>query len=186
MKIVKSKELKEATLKGPFYDILDEQRLNEKDPRYCGCASLSLLNAILFLKEKYLVDDGLTPFDELIKIKAITKENGTSITPENFLNYLEKTDYFYTCHTLVVNPNAMVPKVFLNIFLKRIQKSFAFILMEIPRNGSSVASNDANHVSFIHYLNGEIYFDGLRVNLDFLLKIFYFSKTTTLMFFTPR
>lgn len=39
-----------------------------------------------------------------------------------------------------------------------------------------------NHASFVHSEDGEVYYDGLRVDLHFLLRAFYFSKPTTLIF----
>ena len=89
-----------------------------------------------------------------------------------------------SCRMLVMNPNGMNEEVFLKIFLNRlIQGNLVLAMMEIPDQNGEPAKNILNHASFVHGEDGEVYFDGLRVDLNFLLRAFYFSKPTTLIFF---
>ena len=76
----------------------------------------------------------------------------------------------------------MNEEVFLRIFLPRIyQGNVAIVMMEIPEKSGAPAKNIINHASFIHCEGNEIYFDGLRADLNFLIRAFYYSRPTTLV-----
>lgn len=184
MKIVDVEELHNLEYDGPLYLVLDKTKQNESDPRACGCASLALLNSILFLKEKMNIQDGQTIYGEMRRIQKLTKEEKNAVLPENMLSFIEKHSVFNSCRLLVMNPNGMLADVFFKIFLRRLTEgSVALVMMEIPAKKNDRARNVLNHVSFVHSKDGEVYFDGLRVTLDFLLRAFYFSTPTTLMIF---
>jgi glycine cleavage system protein P-like pyridoxal-binding family len=85
---------------------------------------------------------------------------------------------------VAVNPNGMNEEVFLRIFLRRLADGdLVLAMMEIPDKNGDLAKDILNHASFVHAEEGDVYFDGLRVDFNFLLQAFYFSKPTTLIFF---
>lgn len=184
MKIVEVNELKDPACEAPFYNIIDKTKSGEPDPRACGCASIALLNSILMLKKRLKVSDNLTPFDELKIVQEMTDEQDNGVSPENFLEFIDQHPIFNSCRMLVMNPNAMDEEVFLRIFLRRLyQGNIAIVMMEVPEKSGAPATDVLNHVSFIHCEGDEIYFDGLRTDLNFLIRAFYYSRPTTLVFF---
>jgi hypothetical protein len=184
MKIVEVNELKDPGCEAPFYNIIDKTKLGEADPRACGCASIALLNAILILKKRLKIRDNLTPFDELRHVQEMTDEQDNGVRPENVLEFVDQHPIFNSCRMLVMNPNAMNEEIFLRIFLRRLyQGNIAIAMMEVPEKAGTPATDVLNHVSFIHCEGEEIYFDGLRINLNFLIRAFYYSRPTTLVFF---
>ena len=184
MKIVEVNDLKDPTCEAPFYNIIDKTKTGEPDPRACGCASIALLNAILMLKKRLKINDNLTPFDELKNVQEMTDERDNGVSPENFLEFIDQHPIFNSCRMLVMNPNAMDEEVFLRIFLRRLyQGNVAIVMMEVPEKSGAPATDVLNHVSFIHCVGDEIYFDGLRADFNFLISAFYYSRPTTLVFF---
>jgi hypothetical protein len=184
MKIVEVNELKDPACEAPFYSIIDKTKSGEPDPRACGCASIALLNAILMLKKRLKISDNLSPFDELKIVQEMTDEQDNGVKPENFLEFIDQHAIFNSCRMLVMNPNAMNEEVFLRIFLRRLyQGNVAIVMMEVPEKSGAPATDVLNHVSFIHCEGDEIYFDGLRADLNFLIRAFYYSRPTTLVFF---
>lgn len=184
MKIVNINELKDPACEAPFYAIIDKTKAGELDPRACGCASLALLNMILIFKKRLKISDNLTPFDELKNIQEMTNEQANGISPENFLEFIDQHSIFNSCRMLAMNPNAMNEEIFLRIFLRKLyQGNVAVVMMEIPEKSGAPATDVLNHVSFIHSEGEDIYFDGLRADLNFLIRVFYYSRPTTLLFF---
>ena len=184
MKIVEVNELKDPACEAPFYNIIDKTKSGEPDPRACGCACIALLNAILILKKRLKITDDLTPFDELKNGQEMTDERDNGVSPENFLEFIDQHPIFNSCRMLVMNPNAMDEEVFLRIFLRRLyQGNIAIVMMEVPEKSGAPATDVLNHVSFIHCVGDEIYFDGLRTDFNFLIRAFYYSRPTTLVFF---
>lgn len=184
MKIVEANELKSEAHQAPFYSIIDKTKIGNTDPRACGCATLALLNMILVLKERLNLHDERTAFDEMKWIQEQTQEAENTVQPEMMMQFIDKHPIFNSSRMLVMNPNGMDEEVFLRIFLRRLAEgNLVLAMMEIPDNSGDSAKNSLNHVSFVHSEEGEVYFDGLRVNLNFLLRAFYFSRPTTLVFF---
>ncbi|MFN7825797.1 MAG: hypothetical protein ACK5P6_10595, partial [Pseudobdellovibrionaceae bacterium] len=184
MKILKLNDLKNHDHQAPFYAVIDENKKGTPDARACGCASLALLNMILVLKERLNLHDELTAFDEMKWIQEQTQEAKNTVQPEMMMQFIDKHPIFNSCRMLVMNPNGMDEEVFLRIFLRRLAESnLVLAMMEIPDNSGDSAKNSLNHVSFVHSEEGEVYFDGLQVDLNFLLRAFYFSRPTTLVFF---
>lgn len=184
MKILELNELKNPDNQAPFYSIVDKTKSGNPDPRACGCASLALLNMILVLKNRLDIHDDQTAFDELKWIQEQTKEKENSVQPENMMGFIDNHPIFNFCRMLVMNPNGMDEEVFLRIFLRRLADgNLVLAMMEIPDINGESAENILNHASFVHSEDGEVYFDGLRADLNFLLRAFYFSKPTTLIFF---
>ncbi|PIU01237.1 MAG: hypothetical protein COT74_01655 [Bdellovibrionales bacterium CG10_big_fil_rev_8_21_14_0_10_45_34] len=184
MKIIDVNELKNPACEAPYYNIIDPDKSGTEDPRACGCSTIALLNAILTLKKRLKISDNVSPFEEMKLIQELTNEKNNSVQPETLLGIIDKHPTFNSCRMLVINPNGMNEEVFLRIFLNRLsQGSIALSLMEVPAKPGDKAKDVLNHVSFIHSEKGEVYFDGLRSNLDFLLSAFYFSRPTTLIFF---
>lgn len=184
MKIIEVNELKAETHQAPFYSIIDKTRIGDADPRACGCSTLALLNMILILKERLNQQDKRTAFDEMNWIQEQTQEAENTVQPEMLMQFIDKHPIFNSCRMLVMNPNGMDEEVFLRIFLRRLAEgNLVLAMMEIPDNSGDSAKNSLNHVSFVHSEDGEVYFDGLRVDLNFLLRAFYFSRPTTLVFF---
>lgn len=184
MKIIEVNELKAETHQAPFYSIIDKTKIGQDDPRACGCATLALLNMILILKERLPIHDERTAFDEMKWLQEQTQETENTVQPEVMMQFIDKHPIFNSCRMLVMNPNGMDEEVFLRIFLRRLAEgNLILAMMEIPDNAGDLAKNSLNHVSFVHSEEGEVYFDGLRVNLNFLLRAFYFSRPTTLVFF---
>lgn len=184
MKIIEVNELKTETHQAPFYSIIDKTKIGQDDPRACGCATLALLNMILILKERLSIYNERTAFDEMKWIQEQTQETENTVQPEIMMQFIDKHPIFNSCRMLVMNPNGMDEEVFLRIFLRRLAEgNLVLAMMEIPDNSGDSAKNSLNHVSFVHSEDGEIYFDGLRVHLNFLLRAFYFSRPTTLVFF---
>ncbi|MFZ3229892.1 MAG: hypothetical protein WA160_06795 [Pseudobdellovibrio sp.] len=184
MKIIEVNELKKEHNQAPFYSVIDKAKWNSEDPRACGCATLALLNTILILKKRLNRNDDRTAFDEMKFIQEQTDEAKNTVQPEMLLKFIDEHPIFNFCRILVMNPNAMDYEVFLKIFLRRLSEgNLVLAMMEIPDKDGDPAKNKINHISFIHSEDGEVYFDGLRVDLNFLIRAFYFSKPTTLMFF---
>ena len=130
------------------------------------------------------INDCWTAFDEMKRIQGLTKEENNSVRPERMMEFIDQHPVFDSCRILVMNPNGMDHEVFLQIFLRRLaQGNIVIAIMEVPEKDCDTARNSLNHASFVHSENGEVYFDGLRVNLDFLLRAFYFSNPTTLLVF---
>jgi hypothetical protein len=78
----------------------------------------------------------------------------------------------------------MDEEVFLRILLRRLANGdLILVMMEIPDSSGEPAKDILNHASCVYSEDGEVYFEGLRVDLNFLLRAFYFSKPTTLIFF---
>jgi hypothetical protein len=184
MKIIEVNELKNPKCEAPLYNIIDKTKSGELDPRACGCASIALLNAILILKKRLKINDNLTPFDELKHIQEMTDEHNNGVQPESFLEFIDQHSIFNSCRMLVMNPNAMNEEVFLRIFLRRLyQGNVAIVMMKVLEKSGAPAKDVLNHVSFIHCVGDEIYFDGLRADFNFLIRAFYYSRPTTLVFF---
>lgn len=184
MKIVKMNDLKNPDCEAPFYNIIDPEKSGADDPRACGCATIALLNAILTLKKRLKIKDNLTPFEEMIHIQKLVGEQNNTVNFETLLEFIDQHPTFNFCRMLVMNPNAMNEEVFLRIFLNRLaQGNIALVLMEVPEKSGDIAKDILNHISFIHSENSEVYYDGLRTHLDFLLRAFYYSRPTTLIFF---
>jgi len=184
MKIINVDELKDPNCKAPFYAILDDTKKYEDDPRACGCASQAILNAVLILKERLQIENSKSSHDELLEIQELTREKENSVKIEALIGYIDGHPIFDTCRILVMNPNGMNEEIFFRIFLNRLsQGHIALVVMESPDQAGSVANDRVNHISFIHSENGEVYFDGLRADLNFLIRAFYYSRPTTLLFF---
>ena len=184
MKIIEVNELKNKNNAAPFYSIIDPFKLGTADPRACGCATLALLNMILSLKKRMKIDHGRTAFDEMKWIQEQTSESENSTSPEVLMGFIDKHPIFNSCRMLVMNPNSMDEEVFLRILLRRLADgNLALVMMEVPDQADEPAKDSINHISFVHAKNGEVFFDGLPVDLNFLLRAFYFSRPTTLMFF---
>lgn len=184
MKILELNELKKPDQQAPFYAVIDEAKKGTPDARACGCASLAMLNMILVLKNRLDIHDDRTAFDEMRWIQEQTEEKENAVQPENLMGFIETHPIFNSCRMLVMNPNGMNEEAFLRIFLRRIASDdLVLALMEVPDKNGEPAKDILNHASFVHSENGEVYFDGLRVDLNFLLRAFYFSKPTTLIFF---
>jgi hypothetical protein len=184
MKIIEVNELKAEIHQAPFYSIIDKTKVGQPDPRACGCAPLALLNMILILKERLNHKNDRTAFDEMKWIQEQTQEAENTVQPEMLMQFIDRHPIFNSCRMLVMNPNGMDEEVFLRIFLRRLAEgNLVLAMMEVPDQDGELAKNSLNHVSFVHSEEGEVYFDGLRVDLNFLLRAFYFSRPTTLVFF---
>lgn len=184
MKIISLNDLKNPDHQAPFYAVIDETKKGTPDARACGCASLALLNMILILKNRLGIHNDQTAFDEMRWIQEQTQEKENSVQPENLMGFIDNHPIFNSCRMLVMNPNGMNEEVFLRIFLRRFADgNLVLAMMEVPDKNGDPAKNILNHASFVHAEDGEVYFDGLRVDFNFLLRAFYFSKPTTLIFF---
>ncbi len=184
MKIISLNDLKNPDHQAPFYAVIDETKKGTPDARACGCASLALLNMILILKNRLGIHNDQTAFDEMRWIQEQTQEKENSVQPENLMGFIDNHPIFNSCRMLVMNPNGMNEEVFLRIFLRRLADgNLVLAMMEVPDKNGDPAKNILNHASFVHAEDGEVYFDGLRVDFNFLLRAFYFSKPTTLIFF---
>ncbi len=184
MKILELNELKNPNHQAPFYAVIDETKKGTKDSRAGGCASLALLNMILVFKNRLGIHDERTALDEMRWIQEQTEEKENSVQPENLMGFIDNHPIFNSCRMLVMNPNGMNEEVFLRIFLRRLADGdLVLAMMEVPDSSGEPAKDILNHASFVHSEDGEVYFDGLRVDLNFLLRAFYFSKPTTLIFF---
>jgi hypothetical protein len=185
MKIVEVNELKSGDCKAPFYCIIDKTKITQADPRACGCATLAMLNLILVFKERLGIENSRSAFVELKLIQEQIKECKNSVRPEALTEFIDKHPTFNSCRMLVMNPNRMDEDVFLKIFLRRlVEGNLVLAMLELPTEEGEPAKHSLNHAAFIHSEKGEVYFDGLAVDLNFLLSAFYFSKPTTLIFFT--
>jgi hypothetical protein len=184
MKVIKLNDLTNPEHKAPFYAVIDETKKGTADARACGCASLAMLNMILVLKHRLDIDDDLTALDEMRWIQEQTQEKDNAVQPDILMEFIDTHPLFNSCRMLVMNPNGMNEEIFLRIFLRRLAGGdLVLALMETPDKNGEPAKDILNHASFVHSENGEVYFDGLRVDLNFLLRAFYFSKPTTLIFF---
>lgn len=169
MKILEMNELNNSDHQAPFDAVIEKTKKGTPDARDCGCASLALLNMILVLNERLGIHDDRTAFDEMRWIQEQTEEKN-SVQPENLLGFIDNHPIFNSCPMLVLNPNGMNEEIFLRIFLRRIADGDLILaMMEVPAKSGGPAKDILNHVSLVHSENGEVYFDGLRVDLNFLI-----------------
>lgn len=142
---------------------------------------------ILVLRGRQGIHDDRTAFDEMRWIQEQTEEKENAVHPENLVSFIDNHPIFNSCRMLVMNPNGMNEEVFLRIVLRRLTGGdLVLAMMEIPNKSGEPAKDILNHASFIHSEDGEVYFDGLRVDLNFFLRAFYFSRPTTLLFVNSK
>lgn len=141
-------------------------------------------NVLIFINDYVGIYDDLNALDEMRCIQEQVQEKDNAVPPDILMEFIDAHPLFNSCRMLVMNPNGMNEEVFLRIFLRRLADgNLVLAMMEVPDKNGDHAKNILNHASFVHAEDGEVYFDGLRVDFNFLLRAFYFSKPTTLIFF---
>ncbi len=184
MKVIIWDDLKTKTSEAPFYGVL--KSLGDKT-RALGCGTLAFLNLVLLLKRQLGISDGKTAHDVVFQILDYVEEKqNLSISFESAMDFLDRFPLFNSFRVLFLNPNGMVPEVFLQIALKRLERGeVALFLVEAPDPGGK-AQGHANHLAVVHSENGDLFLDGLRIDLEAFINIAYFSHVNSLLFFTKN
>lgn len=184
MKVIFWDELKTKTNEAPFYGVLKSR--DDKN-RALGCGTLAFLNLILLLKRQLGISDGKTAHDVVFQILDYIEENqNLSIGFQSAMDFLDKFPLFNGFRVLFLNPNGMVPEVFLQIALRRLEKGeVALLIAEAPDPGGK-AQGQANHLAVVHSESGDVFLDGLKIDLEAFINIAYFSHVNSLLFFTKN
>lgn len=184
MKVIIWDELKTKTSEAPFYGVLKSR---EDRGRALGCGTLAFLNLILLLKKRLGISDGKTAHDVVFEIlEYVEEEPNLSISFKSAMGFLDKCPFFNGFRMLFLNPNGMVPEVFLQIALRRLEKGeVALFIVEAPEQGEK-AKGRANHLAVVHSENGDVFLDGLKIDLETFINIAYFSHVNSLLFFTKN
>lgn len=185
MKVVRVSDLKyKSEFEAPFYCVLSD----ESNRREMGCANLAFLNLELLLRRQINIKDEMTAFDIWEANRASLPEDETqAVSFEKAMNFLDTREIFDGFRMLVLNPNGMVPEVFFEIALRRLlQGQVALAMLEVPDKAGDKPILKVNHLAFIHSEEGEVYLDGLKLDLETFIKILYYSPLNTLMFFAKN
>lgn len=102
------------------------------------------------------------------------------------MEFIDKNPFFNSFRMLFLNPNGMVPEVFYQIALRRLERGeVALLIAEAPSRGEK-AKGFPNHLAIIHSEDGEVFLDGLKIDLETLINIVYFSSVNSLLFFSKN
>ncbi len=184
MKIIKWSELKEKTTEAPFYCVMKDNPAGFADGRAFGCSTLAFLKLSLLLRKRFKIEDGKTAYDLAKSIISSVPENDNKMSFKAAMDFIDRTPLFNSCRMLLLNPNGMNPEVFLRIAMERLLKGEVVLAMlEVPDNPGAEAKNELNHFSVFHGEKGDVYMDGLKLDLDTFINICHYSKLNTLTFF---
>jgi hypothetical protein len=184
MKVITWEELKTKTNEAPFYGVVKSQ---DDRTRAIGCGPLAFLNLILLLKKRLGTVDGNTAYDVVFQILYYIEENqNLSISFQDAMEFLDRNPFFNSFRMLFLNPNGMVPEVFFQIALRRLERGeIGLLIAEAPRRGEK-AKGIANHLAVVHSEDGDVFLDGLKIDLETLINMAYFSSVNSLLFFTKN
>ena len=184
MKVITWEELKTKTNDAPFYGVVKSR---DDRTRAIGCGPLAFLNLILLLKKRLGTIDGKTAYDVVFQILDYIEENqNLSISFQDAMEFLDRNPFFNSFRMLFLNPNGMVPEVFFQIALRRLERGeIGLLIAEAPRRGEK-AKGFANHLAVVHSEDGDVFLDGLKIDLETFINIAYFSSVNSLLFFTKN
>lgn len=184
MKVITWEELKTKTNEAPFYGVIKSR---DDRIRAIGCGPLAFLNLILLLKKRLGTVDGKTAYDVVFQILDYIEENqNLSISFQDAMEFLDKNPFFNSFRMLFLNPNGMVPGIFLQIALRRLERGeIALLVAEAPKRGEK-AKGWVNHLAVVHSENGDVFLDGLKIDLETFINIVHFSSVNSLLFFTTN
>lgn len=187
MKNVYLEDLKTMTEKEPLYSVLSRTPQKNGDPRAIGCCPLALLNMLFLCKKRLGRDLEQTAHDILMnEVMPLIEENDDLSVPfEVAMAFFDKSPIFNGWKTLVLNPTATFPEVFWKITLRRLLNGdVALCVLEVPEEGGTIATKRANHMSVLHSDGNDVFYDGLKMSIEALSNILWFSPINTLMFFS--
>ncbi|MFN8845930.1 MAG: hypothetical protein ACK5V3_08910 [Bdellovibrionales bacterium] len=184
MKVITWEELTTKTNEAPFYGVVKSR---DDRTRAIGCGPLAFLNLILMLKKRLGMVDGKTAYDVIFHIlDYIEEKQNLSINFQDAMEFIDKNPFFNSFRMLFLNPNGMVPEVFYQIALRRLERGeVALLIAEAPSRGEK-AKGIANHLAIVHSEDGDVFFDGLKIDLETLINIVYFSPVNSLLFFSKN
>lgn len=188
MKNVYLEDLKTMTEKEPLYSVLSRTPQKNGDPRAIGCCPLALLNILMLCKKRLGKDLEQTAHDILMNevMPLIEEQDDLSVPFHSALNFFDNSPIFNGWRTLVLNPTATFPEVFWAITLRRLLGGDVVLCMlEVPEAGGLPATKKANHMSVLHSNGTDVFYDGLKMSVETLSNILWFSPVNTLMFFSP-
>lgn len=188
MKNVYLEDLKTMTEKEPLYSVLSRTPQKNGDPRAIGCCPLALLNILMLCKKRLGKDLEQTAHDILMNevMPLIEEQDDLSVPFHSALNFFDNSPIFNGWRTLVLNPTATFPEVFWAIMLRRLLGGDVVLCMlEVPDAGGLPATKKANHMSVLHSNGTDVFYDGLKMSVETLSNILWFSPVNTLMFFSP-
>ena len=187
MKNVYLEDLKAMTEKEPLYSVLSRTPQKNGDPRAIGCCPLALLNMLFLCKKRMGKDLDQTAHDILMnEVMPLIEENDDLSVPFDIaMAFFDKSPIFNGWKTLVLNPTATFPEVFWAITLRRLLNGDVVLcVLEVPEEGNTIAKKRANHMSVLHSDGQDVLYDGLKMSLESLSNILWFSPINTLMFFS--
>lgn len=188
MKNVYLEDLKTMTEKEPLYSVLSRTPQKNGDPRAIGCCPLALLNMLLLCKKRMGRDLEQTAHDILMnEVMPLIEENEDLSVPfSSAMDFFDKSPMFNGWKTLVLNPTATYPEVFWTITLRRLLGGdMVLCMLEVPDEAGKPATKKANHLSVLHSNGTDVFYDGLKMSVESLSNILWFSPVNTLMFFSP-
>lgn len=187
MKNVYFEDLKTLTEKEPLYSVLSRTPQKNGDPRAIGCCPLAFLNLLFLAKKRMGKDLEQTAHDILTNeiLPLIDENDDLSVPFQSALSFFDKTTFFNGWRTLVLNPNGMNEEVFWQITLRRLLSGdIALCMLEVPDGEGTPATKKANHLSVLHSDGTDVFYDGLKMSVETLSNILWFSPVNTLMFFS--
>lgn len=188
MKNVYLEDLKKMIEKEPLYSVLSRTPQKNGDPRAIGCCPLALLNMLFLCKKRLGRDLEQTAHDILMNeiMPLIEEQDDLSVPFESAMTFFDKSPIFNGWKTLVLNPTATFPEVFWAITLRRlINGDVVLCVLEVPDEAGKPATKKANHLSVLHSDGTDVFYDGLKMSVESLSNILWFSPVNTLMFFSP-
>lgn len=184
MKVITLNDLKTMTHEAPFYGVVKSY---ENRHRALGCGTLAFLNLVLLLRRQLVVEDERTAYQVVSDNLDYLKENSDlSINFESAIDFLDTNPFFNGFRMLWLNPNGMVADVFLSIALRRLSQGEVALLIVEARTDGEKARGQANHLAVLHSEDGDIFLDGLRIDMEAFINIAYFSSVNSLLFFTKN
>jgi hypothetical protein len=188
MKNVYFEDLKTLTEKEPLYSVLSRIPQNNGDPRAIGCCPLACLNLLMLCKKRMGKDLEQTAHDILTNeiMPLIDEKDDLSVPFQSAMGFFDKSPIFNGWRTLVLNPNGMNQEIFWAIALRRLLNGdIVLCMLEVPTEEGSEAKKKANHLSVLHSDGTDVFYDGLKMSVETLSNILWFSPVNTLMFFSP-
>ena len=187
MKNVYLEDLKTMTEKEPLYSVLSRTPQKNGDPRAIGCCPLALLNMLFLCKKRLGKDLEQNAHDILMyEVMPLIEENEDLSVPfEVAMAFFDRSPIFNGWKTLVLNPTATFPEVFWAITLRRLLNGDVVLcVLEVPEEEGLPATKKANHMSVLHSDGKDVFYDGLKISVESLSNILWFSPINTLKFFS--
>ena len=183
MKIIKWSELKDKTNEAPFYCVMKDNPAGFADGRAFGCGTLAFLNLSILLRRRFKIEDEKTAYDLAKDIIATVPETDHKMGIDSAMGFLDSNPLFNGCRMLILNPNGMNPEVFLKIAMPRLLNGeIALAMLEVAEVPGADPKGNVNHLAVIYGDKGDVFMDGLKLDLETFLNICHFSPINTLCF----